>query len=878
MHSVRARVDVPPGCVAAQRLVACGDRCRRGLRRGRCPVRVARIPVGERAVVERELHDGALAGVERHLREPFELVRRADESRRDRLDVALHHFDAATVAGVLHRYVDHEGLAGREPGGRGRRSDRARRVRQAVPEREPHRQVTRVVPPVSDEYPFAVPVVAVLAGEGAERGAVLEAQGDRDRQAAAGLRVAGEDVDERVRHLLAPEPRLHHRTDVVDPVHGDRRTRVDHDDGVEVGRGDAAHQLVLLAGKVHRPRSRPSLSHSASLPTTTTTASAVDAIAASAVEPVGDLGEAEPIRTPRMIPGAVVAKSAVRSTDWPAARSSTTPRSSLAMPKSRPGGGGSLTPSNTRSPSMVPRLCPPIWVNVNVCPPDSSAVKRARTRIDIGSALPPRSPRMTTLPSSTCRSCGSPANSAFAKSSTARPGLPSGVVTRGPPSGGVARLMSQPRSKRISVSAPSRAREGVERADPVVRGERRGAAAHQLRLLRVGADHGEGSDRGLIEWEHTLVLEEDRRRHGCLAGECPVVGAVDRRALPRGGVVERADAFEHAEQPPHLRVDERLVDRAVTHGRRERRAEPPRRAGHLEVDPGGRGSDGRAVAVPVGDDEPLESPFATQDPVEELDVLRAVRSVQPVVPGHDPERAAFRHRELERDQDDLAELTRVDDRIHAVAFELRVVRREVLDRGRDPLRLDAPDEAGRDAPREERILRVALEVPAADWGAGHVDRRREQHPARLGVGFLAEHHADPLHEGGIPTGSQRRAAGHAGRGLVGQPEQPRAPRAVRPVRHHDRRDAQARHRGRRPHRVAGGERRLLVEGEIAHQLLDMLRHRLLQGRRPAIGRGSASSRAKGAAPRRRIYGGSPRSDRNRGDHGRGMGRRRVAHA
>ena len=175
-------------------------------------------------------------------------------------------------------------------------------------------------------------------------------------------------------------------------------------------------------------RSRPSLSHSALLPTTTIAASALDAIAAARSSRSATSGRRQPIRTPRMIPGPVAANSAARSTDWPATRSSTTPRSSLAMPNiSRPGGGGSVTPSNTRSPSMMPRLCPPIWVNVNVCAPDSSAVKRARTRIDIGSALPPRSPRMTTLPSSTCRSCGSPANSAFAKSSTAMPGRPSGV-------------------------------------------------------------------------------------------------------------------------------------------------------------------------------------------------------------------------------------------------------------------------------------------------------------------------------------------------------------------------------------------------------------------------------------------------------------------
>ena len=99
-------------------------------------------------------------------------------------------------------------------------------------------------------------------------------------------------------------------------------------------------------------------------------------------------------------------------------------------------------------------------------------------------------------------------------------------------------------------------------------------------------------------------------------------------------------------------------------------------------------------------------------------MLGAVRTVEPVVGGHDPERAAFAHRELERDEVELAQRALVDHRVDGVALELGVVAGEVLDRGDDALRLHAAHERGRDLAREQRVLGVALEVAARRAASG----------------------------------------------------------------------------------------------------------------------------------------------------------------
>ena len=59
-------------------------------------------------------------------------------------------------------------------------------------------------------------------------------------------------VGERVAPLLAREPRLQDRGDVVGPRHLDRRRRVDHDDGARVRRRDRADELVLRRRQRHR--------------------------------------------------------------------------------------------------------------------------------------------------------------------------------------------------------------------------------------------------------------------------------------------------------------------------------------------------------------------------------------------------------------------------------------------------------------------------------------------------------------------------------------------------------------------------------------------------------------------------------------------------
>ena len=133
-------------------------------------------------------------------------------------------------------------------------------------------------------------------------------------------------------------------------------------------------------------------------------------------------------------------------------------------------------------------------------------------------------------------------------------------------------------------------------------------------------------------------------------------------------------------------------------------------------------------------------------------------------------------------QVDLAQRALVDHRVDRVALELGVVAGEVLHRRGDALRLHAAHERGRDLAREQRVLGVALEVAARERRAVDVDRRREQHAARLGARLLAEHRADPLDELDVPRRAERGAARHARRRCSRRAPGTRAPaRAVGPV-------------------------------------------------------------------------------------------------
>ena len=65
------------------------------------------------------------------------------------------------------------------------------------------------------------------------------------RQPTARLRLAEQDVGDRIAGLLARIPGLQHGGDLAEPRHGDRAAALQHDDRVRVDRGDALDEFVL---------------------------------------------------------------------------------------------------------------------------------------------------------------------------------------------------------------------------------------------------------------------------------------------------------------------------------------------------------------------------------------------------------------------------------------------------------------------------------------------------------------------------------------------------------------------------------------------------------------------------------------------------------
>ena len=142
--------------------------------------------------------------------------------------------------------------------------------------------------------------------------------------------------------------------------------------------------------------------------------------------------------------------------------------------------------------------------------------------------------------------------------------------------------------------------------------------------------------------------------------------------------------------------------------------------------------------------------------IEELGLLGEPPAVHPVVRGHDPERAALLHRQLEGQQVQLAQRPLVDDRVDRAALELGVVAHEVLHRGEHAGGLHASHVARGQLAREQRVLGVALEVATGEGGAVEVHGGGEQARGTRGR---------------APRG---RAAGRAARPAPG-PTSPRAP-------------------------------------------------------------------------------------------------------
>ena len=100
---------------------------------------------------------------------------------------------------------------------------------------------------VADEDALAVREFAVVRDDLGDRGVGEGAPGGGE--AAAGLVGAGQDVGEGGAALLAGEPAEQDGGDLVAPRQFHRGAGVDDHDGVRVGGGDRADQVVLAAGQ-----------------------------------------------------------------------------------------------------------------------------------------------------------------------------------------------------------------------------------------------------------------------------------------------------------------------------------------------------------------------------------------------------------------------------------------------------------------------------------------------------------------------------------------------------------------------------------------------------------------------------------------------------
>jgi len=198
-----------------------------------------------------------------------------------------------------------------------------------------------------------------------------------------------------------------------------------------------------------------------------------------------------------------------------------------------------------------------------------------------------------------------------------------------------------------------------------------------------------------------------------------------------------------------------LVYLAVGDGLGHRSTKEPVRAGHLHIEPGLERGHRVAGREPVANDEALEAPFVAKNAGEQVSVFGAVRAVEPVVGGHDAERAAVANRPLERLQVDLAQRPFVDDRVNGLALELGLVANQVLGSCCDTLALHAGHKRCCEAAAQPWIFAVALERAAIERRADQVDRGCQQHSRSLLACFTPEQRPNSFDEVRVKGRGQR---------------------------------------------------------------------------------------------------------------------------
>ena len=231
------------------------------------------------------------------------------------------------------------------------------------------------------------------------------------------------------------------------------------------------------------------------------------------------------------------------------------------------------------------------------------------------------------------------------------------------------------------------------------RSQRRGAATHATVDRRVRADDGHGAERRRIEREHGppvigragLVAQEHGAGDGGAPRQRSFGRVVDGGLGDVGGPFVGVGAVGEEQQVAHEAVDLCLLDVAALHRGDELVAVHAHRSGHLEAEAGVGGRGGVVDAVPVGDDEPVETPLVAQDVGQQSAVLGAVLAVELVVGAHDAPGVRLLDGPLEGPQVQLAQGAFVDPGVDGHALDLGVVGDEVLHRDGDVVRLHARD-------------------------------------------------------------------------------------------------------------------------------------------------------------------------------------------
>ena len=371
--------------------------------------------------------------------------------------------------------------------------------------------------------------------------------------------------------------------------------------------------------------------------------------------------------------------------------------------------------------------------------------------------------------------------------------------------------------------------ELVERGLHLGRDDLGAARALVARSAGELADHRDPAagrqweDRGAVRaW--VVLQQHDRLRRGC-PGQAVV-----------GLGVEVLVEIQHTRSLVHQRqhvadpgVEHPPVQLPGLHGRHDLVGTAGQRGRHLQVEPGLGGRHPVVDRAPVGHDQAGVPPLLPQHGGQQPRVLRGREPVDLVVGAHDRPRWAGRDDPLERGQVDLAQRALVDTGVDAEPVALLVVGREVLHRRAHTMGLDALDDPEAQLARQVRVLGEVLEVAPAERRPLHVDPRAEDHREVDRPRLLGQRGADPTQQLRVPGRRHRRRGGEAGRrDAAAEPEVVPALRLgaqpVRAVRDHDLRDPQPLDRRGVPEPGARRQRRLLRQGQLRQERVDVEAH------------------------------------------------------